>query len=124
MTKPNTLPPGTTVKFKLVYKSEEPPTYVTGAFGGLIPSGDLCVKFYLDTFSVPDVFEHKVADNGKLAGVVMEQKEDISNLRFVERGVVMNKANALVFYKWFQTKLLEMGVGEDELCDDATIAKE
>lgn len=107
------------IKFKYVFDDDYEPEYVTGAFGGVMPGGDLVVNFFLERLPIPYETKQAIDENGILdpnLTVVNPEPSDYNKIRrTVKNGIILNTQTALSIYRWMKDKLSEMGVDESEL---------
>lgn len=105
-----------TVRFKYVFDEEYDPEYVNGVLGGINPSGELVMNFFMDRSPVPYLQEMAVMPDGSLSNKVVAQEPEKADIRrVVKNGVIMNASTALTIYQWMKQRLIEMGVDENEL---------
>lgn len=106
------------LRAKYIFNEDFEPDYITGAFGGILPSGDLSIEFYLERTPIPYETIQSLTEEGKIDGdliVTSPDPTDFKIRRTIKSGVIMNPTTAYNIYKWLKTKLLEMGVNESEL---------
>jgi len=108
------------VKFKYIFADDYNPIYANGVFGGVAPSGELVINFYLERHALPISQSHHVNNDGTLdSTVLMNEPDDLgsSMVRFVNNGVVLNLDAAKVVHSWMeqQIKLLEKNVQTKQL---------
>jgi len=86
------------VAFKYIFEKDYQPDYVSGAFGGTTPRGEIVLNFYFERGGIPykEVFELK--ENGQLGEPIPEKTEpedhNTSLIRQITTGVVMSQQTA------------------------------
>ena len=104
------------IKFKYVFSDDYEPDYINGAFGGVIPSGELVINFFADRPSIPYEEQFSINDDGTLGdGSEVTAPEEFKMRRSVKSGVIMSRDTAEGIYWWLKGQLTEMGVDEDDL---------
>ncbi len=108
------------VKMKAKYSFDDgyDPEYATGVLGGVLPSGELVVNFYLERMPIPYETEQEISDEGKISTDLVVTEGDPARLnvrRSIKSGVILSKNTTLSVYRWMRERLIEMGVGENEL---------
>lgn len=106
------------IKAKYIFDDDFEPEYVTGAFGNVLPSGELVVNFYLERLPIPYETIQEIKDDGKIADeltVSNPNPSDFKLRRTIKSGVIMNQSTTLSVYRWLKAKLLDLGVDPNEL---------
>ena len=78
------------LKAKYVFDDDFDPEYITGAFGGVLPSGELVVDFYLERTPIPYETVQTIDENGKMSGsltVTAPDLEDFKLRRTIKSGI-------------------------------------
>lgn len=93
--------------FKYIFDDGYNPTFANGVYGGVTPSGELVLNFYLERHALPDRVTHRLTPEGTL-GEEMERKPDDhteSLVRFVNAGVVLSLDGARAVHSWLQEQI-------------------
>lgn len=86
------------VTFKYIFENDYHPDYISGAFGGTTPRGEVVLNFYFERVGIPykEVFE--LQENGQLGEHIPEktapQDNATSLIRQITTGVVMSQQTA------------------------------
>ena len=95
---------------KVTVKYEVPPgynpTYASGAYGGMIPSGEIAVHFYLDRTDIPEAETYEIADGVLVHPAVSRRPKDFgtSQNRIVGPGVILSRQCARSVASWLLKK--------------------
>ena len=98
------------VKFKYIFDSAYNPKYANGAFGNITPHGEVALNFYFERSALPYEQEFALDEDGVLGECVGEQPEEVSYVRYVQNGLILNKEDARGIANW----LLSLVDGESE----------
>ena len=93
--------------FKYIFDDAYNPTFANGVYGGVTPSGELVLNFYLERHALPDRVTHEVTSEGRL-GEELDRKPDDhekSLVRFVGPGVVLTLDGARSVHQWLQKQI-------------------
>ena len=95
------------ITFKYIFSDDYNPRYATGAQGGVAPNGDIVVNFYLERHGLPISETQAVQPDGTLGAVLRRDPADqqVSFVRFVSTGVVLNVATAKAVVERLQEKI-------------------
>ena len=97
-----------TVRMKYVFKEDYNPAYITGAYGGISPAGELVANFYMERMPIPNSVTYALSESGNLGEVVSVDPEDFVMVRYVQSGVIMNKAAAVFIRDWLNDQIRKM----------------
>lgn len=98
---------GAKLKFKYKFPEDYNPTYVNGAFGGITPSGEIVVNFYLERHAVPRSQTMEVTADGVLGSEVAKDPADLpqSMVRYVGPGIVLSPHTAKAIHTFLSQQL-------------------
>jgi hypothetical protein len=93
------------IKVKYKYDKNYNPSYANGAYGGLSPLGEIIIHFYLERSPLPISQTLKTAEGLPTAEIAEFEPDDlnVSIVRFVESGVVLNYETAKEVAKFLET---------------------
>lgn len=90
------------IKYKYIFEHDYNPVYVNGAYGGLGPKGEIVANFYCERHPLLKSHTFELLDDTKL-GKELEREpndSDVSFVRFVTTGIILNLSTAKDIYKW------------------------
>jgi len=92
------------ISYETIYKypNDYEPKYITGAYGGIDPQGEISVHFFRDGRSLLKTVTTDTSLEGDvLSEVVTSPEEGIKTLeRSVLQGIIMSKATAKAVHRW------------------------
>ena len=100
-------------RFKYLFDKRYDPDYVNGFYGGINPSGELVMHFYLERLPLPYEKELTFSEDGSTCESSVVSPQDYKFIRSVRNGVVMNQETARALLNWLQDVVTEMEA-EDE----------
>lgn len=97
------------VKFKYIFEKDYNPKYVNGAYGGVSPTGEIVVNFYLERIPIPYEDTHELKDNGQIGELIKREPNDIeqSVIRYVQNGVILSLEQAKALHSWLGANIKE-----------------
>jgi len=97
----------TQLTFKYIFDDHYNPTFANGVYGGVTPSGELVVNFYLERHALPDRVTHQLTPDGTLGDEIERKPDDHpeSLVRFVSSGVVLTLDGARAVHAWLQEQI-------------------
>jgi len=97
------------ITFKYIFEQDYNPVFITGAHGGVIPSGEIAINFYLERHALPKEETQRIEKDGKLGEVIHPVPEDLneSMVRIIKNGIIMTIPNAKVIHKWLGERIQE-----------------
>lgn len=101
------------IKFKYLFNKEYDPEYVNGFYGGINPSGELMLHFFLERIPLPYEEVVKLDEEGAFGESAVVAPEEYKFIRSIKSGVVMNKETVSALIDWLQTAILDMEAGDD-----------
>ncbi|MDC3418732.1 hypothetical protein [Aquibacillus salsiterrae] len=107
-------------KFNIKYKFPEDynPAYTNGVWGGIAPQGEIVVNFFFERQPLPYEESIELDANNKTSEskVIAPENHELSIMRYVSTGVVMDFETAKSFHEWLGRKIeileTEFGRGE------------
>ena len=110
------------VKFKFRLSEGYRPVYANGVWGGINVKGEIEMHFFYDSRPLPLTSTHKI-EGEALLGAPVSRTGDEDPLRFVQTGVIMNRATAESLYEWLGEKLTDIKKIEKEIEDEKSKSK-
>lgn len=101
------------IKGKYEYPADLKKEHVTGAFGGINPTGEFLLCFYDEEQTLPQGYEIQVDDQGQVASENTTPNEVSMNRRVVSR-FVMSLETAKMLKMWLN-QTLDGETGEESL---------
>jgi hypothetical protein len=92
-----------TIKCKYIFEKNYNPKYVNGAQGGINPSGEIVINFYLERTALPISQTYELSeDESQTAQEVSSEPDDLkeSFVRVIENGIIMNYKTAKEIHHW------------------------
>ncbi|MCA0234023.1 MAG: hypothetical protein LCH91_26440 [Bacteroidetes bacterium] len=98
------------LKIKYKFNNEYNPKYINGAIGGVNPSGEIVINFYLERRPIPNSTVIEVKDGLPTNNIIGIEPEDFgtSMIRFMENGVIMNYQTAKEVHRWLGEQLKQI----------------
>lgn len=91
------------VKCKYLFDKSYNPKYINGAQGGVSPSGEVVINFYLERSALPISQTYEISDQEPTTANEIEVEPiDLKNsfVRVIENGIIMNYQTAKEIHKW------------------------
>lgn len=87
-------------KIKYIFQDDYNPIYINGAYGGVMPSGEIVANFYFERHPLPNS-ETWTQDKQDL------EPRDLASsaVRVIETGIIMSPQTARQIVKWLQEKI-------------------
>ncbi len=95
------------ITFKYIFPDDYNPVFVNGAWGGVTPSGELAISFYLERLGLPIKETHELTDEGKLGQIINREPEDQVAVRYIQNGIILTLDGAMTIYDWLGKKIKE-----------------
>ena len=101
--------------FKHYFDDDYDPEYINGAFGGVLPTGEIVVHFYMDRLPVPNETKTTFTNDGTIKedNITTDPKE-FKFRRVIKNGIIMSKDTAKSICEWLNTMVDDM---EDSLVE-------
>lgn len=97
------------IDVKYIFKEDYNPIYTTGAFGGINPTGEIVINFYLERAAIPrEQQEELVVVSGKILKVIDQKEQEKINSKFVrviENGVILSLSSAVDLHNWLGNQI-------------------
>jgi len=95
------------VKYKYIFSDDYNPVYATGVYGGVIPTGEIAIHFFLERHGLPVSQTMELNEDGSIGSEASREPEDhaASMVRFVSTGVVLSVGRAKSVYEWLGNKI-------------------
>ncbi len=92
----------TSIKSKYIFKKDYNPVYINGAQGGISPSGEVVINFYLQRNALPVSQTFDINEDGVMGDETAVEPKDLktSFVRVIENGIVMNYQTAKEIHRW------------------------
>jgi len=78
--------------------------YISGAFGGVSPAGDISANFYYERRAIPKSQVFSVLENGRLDELPLKEEKRDSIIRNVLFGISMSPNVARGIARWLDEK--------------------
>lgn len=102
------------IKFKYLFDKNYDPDYVNGIYGGINPTGELVIHFFLERIPLPYEESVNLDAGGEAFGeTFVVAPDEYKFIRSIKSGVVLNKNTAKTLLDWLQTVIPEMEDGEN-----------
>lgn len=101
--------------FKHYFDDDYDPEYINGAFGGVLPTGEIVVHFYMDRLPVPNETKTTFTNDGTIKedNITTDPKE-FKFRRVIKNGIIMSKDTAKSICEWLNTMVDDMEDSLDE----------
>jgi hypothetical protein len=97
------------VRFTFIAPEGYAPVYVSGAFGGVTPRGELVVSFYQERQPAPKPEVFNVLPDGRLGPPAEARTQPTFEIeRHIVAGVIMNEQTTRELHIWLTQKLEEL----------------
>lgn len=95
------------IKSKYIFKKDYNPVYINGAQGGISPSGEVVINFYLQRNALPVSQTFDVTEEGVMGDETAVEPQDLktSFVRVIENGIIMNYQTAKEIHRWLGNHL-------------------
>lgn len=102
--------------FKYKFPDNYNPTYVNGVFGGLNPSGEIIMNCFLERQPLPYAQTMEFDEEGNLTNIKITDPQDhnVSVLRYVSTGLVMNIETAVEIRDWLDHQITLLGESDEK----------
>lgn len=100
--------------FKHYFDDDYDPEYINGAFGGVLPTGELVVHFYMDRLPVPNETKTIFSDEGDIEDIITTDPKEFKFRRVIKNGIIMSKDTAKSISEWLSSMLDDMEDASDE----------
>ena len=67
---------GRVAKYKYIFPHDHNPVFVTGAYGGVIPTGEIAVNFYLERHGLPYSQTYQISPDNTLGAIAETDPPD------------------------------------------------
>jgi len=94
----------TSISFKYIFPSDLRELHVNGAYGGVIPDGNIRMGLYSERRAIPNSERRMVNPDGTLGGA-FEQEKKYDVVRIVQANLVFNVDTARSFVSWLKEKI-------------------
>ncbi len=98
------------IKFKYLFKDNYNPKYINGAQGGINPTGEIIINFYFERIPLPN--SETINMNEKSQSFektnVSPDDWDMSFVRVVENGIILNYQTAKELHNWLGNQILKL----------------
>ncbi|HOE88612.1 MAG: hypothetical protein BWY50_00849 [Spirochaetes bacterium ADurb.Bin315] len=96
------------IEFKYIFEKDYNPKYVNGAFGGMSPTGEMVVNFYLERMPLPYSDFHDVKE-GQVGDLTGREPEDYDStiVRYIQNGIVLSLEHAKAIHNWLGLHIAE-----------------
>jgi hypothetical protein len=101
------MPKNQKITFKYIFADDYNPVFANGAWGGVNPSGEITINFYLERAGLPISETHQVDEKGVLGKVLEREPQEQVIVRYVENGIVLNIEGAKIINNWLGQKIKE-----------------
>lgn len=103
------------LKFEYKFSDDYNPIYVNGAYGGVNPRGEIIANFYLERNPIPYTEVITLDDDGNFLNgeVVNPENHQLTAVRYVSTGIVMNLENAKAFHEWLGVHIKKLEEGSE-----------
>ncbi|GAB6036173.1 hypothetical protein JCM15519_07320 [Fundidesulfovibrio butyratiphilus] len=88
------------IRFKFIYDEQYNLKYINGVWGGVTPSGEFNMNFFVDRLPVPKNTYQEVTGEGIITDRVRQDIEEKLMVRCVQTGVVFNYVTAKILHQW------------------------
>lgn len=97
------------MRFKYVFEEDYNPKYANGAYGGVSPTGEIVVNFYLERLPVPKEDTYTRESDGRIGEFTKRIPQDINDLviRYIQNGVILSLDHAKAIHTWLGEKIKE-----------------
>lgn len=99
------------IQFKYKFDDNYNPNYVTGALGGITPSGDIVASFFFERQSIPKKETYEITEEGSLNPEPIErypEDQSFTAIRFIETGIIMNLDTAKKVRAWLDKNITSL----------------
>ena len=93
--------------FKYIFADDYNPIFVNGAWGGVTPSGEITISFYLERAGLPITETHEINDKGILGKVLEKIPKDQIVVRYIENGLVLTLEGAKAIHDFLGQRIKE-----------------
>lgn len=95
------------ITFKYIFADDYNPLFANGVYGGVTPSGEIVMNFYLERHALPDHIVHALTPEGALGDEMRRTPEDHreSLVRVVDSGVILTVDGAKAIHAWLGEKI-------------------
>ncbi len=96
-----------TLKFKYNFSDDYNPFPANGAYGGVCPTGEIIINFYLERHPLPVSITYETDGSGNILHEIAREPEDqkSSIVRYINTGVVLNVDSAKRICAWLQDQI-------------------
>lgn len=93
--------------FKYLFPDDYNPAFANGVHGGITPSGEVVLHFYMERQGLPNKVTHRLEPDGRLGEQIARDPEDLhhSFVRYVVGGVVLTETGARAVRDWLDEKI-------------------
>lgn len=100
--------------FKHYFDDNYDPEYINGAFGGILPTGELVVHFYMDRLPIPNETKTIFSEDGVIEDNLTIDPEDFKIRRVIKNGIIMSIDTAKSISDWLRGMVDDM----EDTCDE------
>lgn len=101
------------IRFKYLFDDCYDPQYVNGLYGGINPTGELVIHFFLERIPLPYEESVNLDENGDSYGETsIVSPEEYKFIRSIKSGIILNKKTAQSLVDWLQDVIPEMEDGD------------